>query len=151
MEVVIKIMMIVCLALIVIGLLMLWWCDYSLKKIAENLRRLDIEGEYRTKSHEIIFRWRLLRLYHGCDDSYVENWYYENTLTIPGSQINNFDENTFGAWMNEVKDKTGRKGKELFHPIRMALTGEANGPELKTLLPLIGYDKAYKRLRGEKA
>ena len=63
----------------------------------------------------------------------------------------NFDENTFGAWMNEVKAKTGRKGKELFHPIRMALTGEANGPELKTLLPLIGYDKAYKRLRGEKA
>ena len=33
----------------------------------------------------------------------------------------------------------------------MALTAEANGPELKTLLPLIGYDKAYKRLRGEKA
>lgn len=62
-----------------------------------------------------------------------------------------FDENTFGNWMNEIKAKTGRKGKELFHPIRMALTAEANGPELKTLLPLIGYDKAYKRLRGEKA
>ena len=62
-----------------------------------------------------------------------------------------FNENTFGAWMNDVKAKTGKKGKELFHPIRMALTGLANGPELKTLLPLIGYDKAYKRLRGEKA
>ena len=77
MENVIKIIMIVCLALIAIGLLMLLWCDYQLKKIAENLRRLDIEEEYRTKSHEIIFRWRLLRLYHGCDDSYVENWYHE--------------------------------------------------------------------------
>ena len=62
-----------------------------------------------------------------------------------------FNNDTFGIWMNEVKAKTGRKGKDLFHPIRMALTSEANGPELKTLLPLIGYDKAYKRLRGEKA
>lgn len=62
-----------------------------------------------------------------------------------------FDVETFGEWINEVKSATGRKGKDLFHPIRMALTAEANGPELKTLLPLIGYDKAYKRLRGEKA
>lgn len=62
-----------------------------------------------------------------------------------------FDVETFGTWINEVKSATGRKGKDLFHPIRMALTAEANGPELKTLLPLIGYDKAYKRLRGEKA
>jgi glutamyl-tRNA synthetase len=62
-----------------------------------------------------------------------------------------FDENTFGAWMNELKTQTGRKGKELFHPLRMALTAQSNGPELKTLLPLIGYEKAYKRLLGEKA
>ena len=58
---------------------------------------------------------------------------------------------TFGKKINEVKTATGRKGKDLFHPVRMALTGEANGPELKTLLPLIGYDKAYRRLKGEKA
>ena len=62
-----------------------------------------------------------------------------------------FNVDTFGAWMNDVKAKTGRKGKDLFHPIRMALTAEANGPELKTLLPLIGYEKAYNRLRGNKA
>ena len=77
MDNVIKITTVVCLILMVIGLLILLWCDYNLKKIAENLRRLDIEGEYRTKSHEIIFRWRLLRLHYGCDDSYVENWYKE--------------------------------------------------------------------------
>lgn len=62
-----------------------------------------------------------------------------------------FNEATFGAWINAVKAASGRKGKELFHPIRMALTGLADGPELKTLLPLIGYEKAYKRLRGERA
>lgn len=73
----IKIITIVCLAVIVIGLIVLWWCHYNLKKIEENLRRLDIESEYRTKSHEIIFRWRILRLYQGCNDGYVENWYKE--------------------------------------------------------------------------
>ncbi|MBR2299487.1 MAG: glutamate--tRNA ligase [Alphaproteobacteria bacterium] len=62
-----------------------------------------------------------------------------------------FDDETFSAWMNAVKEKSGLKGKDLFHPIRMALTGEASGPELKTLLPLIGYEKAYQRLKGQKA
>ena len=75
-------------------------------------------------------------------------------FTLKASEMlpkGDYDVETFGAWINEVKTATGRKGKDLFHPVRMALTGEANGPELKTLLPLIGYDKAYKRLRGEKA
>jgi glutamyl-tRNA synthetase len=67
---------------------------------------------------------------------------------LPPEPWNN---DTFNAWLNEVKAKTGKKGKELFHPIRKALTALDNGPELKTLLPLIGYDKAYKRLKGQKA
>jgi len=62
-----------------------------------------------------------------------------------------FTTDTFNTWINEVKVATGRKGKDLFHPIRMALTAEANGPEIRTLLPLIGYDKAYKRLKGGRA
>jgi len=62
-----------------------------------------------------------------------------------------FDNETFNTWMNKVKESTGLKGKDLFHPIRLALTGEASGPELKTLLPLIGYEKALKRLKGQKA
>ncbi|MBQ2811443.1 MAG: glutamate--tRNA ligase, partial [Alphaproteobacteria bacterium] len=63
----------------------------------------------------------------------------------------NWSGDTFSAWINEVKTVTGKKGKELFHPIRMALTGQENGPELKVLLPLIGYEKAFKRLNGTKA
>jgi glutamyl-tRNA synthetase len=62
-----------------------------------------------------------------------------------------WDENTFNAWLNIVKEQSGKKGKELFHPIRKALTALDNGPELKTLLPLIGYEKTLKRLKGEKA
>lgn len=62
-----------------------------------------------------------------------------------------WNEETWNAWVNEVRNKTGKKGKELFHPIRKALTAKENGPELKILLPLMGRIKAYNRLKGLKA
>ncbi len=43
----------------------------------------------------------------------------------------------FKAWMNEVKAETGVKGKELFHPVRIVLTGSHSGPEFDKLIPLI--------------
>ena len=58
---------------------------------------------------------------------------------------------TWSAWTNAVKAATGRKGKELFMPLRQALTASDHGPELKLLLPLIGRDRAQKRLKGETA
>lgn len=63
----------------------------------------------------------------------------------------NWDGETFNLWLNEVKTQSGKKGRELFHPLRQALTAQENGPELKILLPLIGREKAYKRLKGEEA
>ncbi len=54
----------------------------------------------------------------------------------------------FNEWMTRVKETTGRKGKELFMPIRKALTARENGPELKVILPLIGRDRVLKRLAG---
>lgn len=62
-----------------------------------------------------------------------------------------WNEETCNLWLNAVKAESGKKGKELFHPLRMALTAMENGPELKILLPLIGREKAYKRLQGEEA
>jgi glutamyl-tRNA synthetase/nondiscriminating glutamyl-tRNA synthetase len=43
----------------------------------------------------------------------------------------------FKLWMNEIKVETGVKGKELFHPVRIALTGSHSGPEFDKLIPLI--------------
>ena len=42
-----------------------------------------------------------------------------------------WNDDTFTLWMNEVKAQSGKKGRELFHPIRKALTAQENGPELK--------------------
>jgi len=44
---------------------------------------------------------------------------------------------TFKMVMNEVKVNTGAKGKDLFHPVRIALTGAPSGPEFDKLIPLI--------------
>ncbi|HEY6250776.1 MAG TPA: glutamate--tRNA ligase [Candidatus Angelobacter sp.] len=43
----------------------------------------------------------------------------------------------FKAIMNEVKEATGAKGKELFHPVRIMLIGSHSGPEFDKLLPLL--------------
>ena len=59
-----------------------------------------------------------------------------------------WDEATWGLWTDAVKQTTGRKGKALFMPLRLALTGLTHGPELKNLLPLIGRDRAKARLTG---
>jgi glutamyl-tRNA synthetase len=62
-----------------------------------------------------------------------------------------WNEETWPLWSSAVKEATGTKGKALFQPLRLALTGEAHGPELKHLLPLIGRDRAYARLEGKAA
>ena len=43
----------------------------------------------------------------------------------------------FKAMVNEVKEKTGAKGKELFHPIRIVITGSHSGPEFDKLIPIL--------------
>lgn len=62
-----------------------------------------------------------------------------------------WDEASWPAFTAKVKEATGRSGKALFHPLRLALTGQEQGPEMKTLLPLIGRKKAEARLKGESA
>ncbi|WP_187428976.1 Glutamate--tRNA ligase 1 [Roseobacter fucihabitans] len=53
-----------------------------------------------------------------------------------------FDDQTWGAWTAAVKEATGRKGRGLFMPLRKALTGQAHGPDMSALLPLLQVIKA---------
>ena len=50
-----------------------------------------------------------------------------------------------------LKERSDRKGKALFRPLRLALTGLEHGPDLAGLLPLIGRARAARRLSGETA
>src|SRR6056297_1299863 len=53
-----------------------------------------------------------------------------------------YDDSTWGDWTVRVKDATGRKGKGLFMPLRKALTGQAHGPDMSQVLPLLQTIKA---------
>src|SRR6266404_9175224 len=62
-----------------------------------------------------------------------------------------WDETMWKAWTSALAAASGRKGRALFHPLRLALTAREKGPEMAKLLPLIGRTKAIARLRGQVA
>ena len=57
----------------------------------------------------------------------------------------------WSVWTTAVKQRTGAKGKALFMPLRLILTGQAHGPDIATLTPLIGRERIARRLAGETA
>ncbi len=67
---------------------------------------------------------------------------------LPGEP---WDATTWTSWTGLVKTATARKGRALFHPLRLALTARDTGPELAALLPLIGRARVAARLAGQSA
>ncbi len=63
---------------------------------------------------------------------------------LPGEP---WDDAVWTTWTEALKARTGRRGRALFMPLRLALTGEDHGPELRALLPLIGRSRAANRLQ----
>ncbi len=65
----------------------------------------------------------------------------KNFIDIAADQLPDepFDEKTWDIWTSKIKEKTGLKGKDLFMPLRLMLTGKTHGPELKYFMPL--FDK----------
>lgn len=57
-----------------------------------------------------------------------------------------WDGATARSWAGALAEATGRKGRALWRPLRLALTGEEHGPDMAALLPLIGRDRVVSRL-----
>lgn len=55
-------------------------------------------------------------------------------------------EDLWKRWTSEVKERTGRKGRALFMPLRLALTGRDHGPDMAGMLSLMGRSAALRRL-----
>ncbi|MDO5641801.1 MAG: glutamate--tRNA ligase [Paracoccus sp. (in: a-proteobacteria)] len=53
-----------------------------------------------------------------------------------------YNAESWGQWTAAVKEATGRKGKSLFMPLRKAVTGQAQGPEMADVMPLLQVVKA---------
>jgi glutamyl-tRNA synthetase len=56
-----------------------------------------------------------------------------------------WDGSVWKTWTTAVRESSGRKGKALFAPLRLALTGLSSGPELADLLPLLGREGTLAR------
>jgi nondiscriminating glutamyl-tRNA synthetase len=49
--------------------------------------------------------------------------------------------------LSQLEEKTGRKGKSLYAPLRASVTGKTKGPELAKTLPLLGKDRIIRRIK----
>jgi glutamyl-tRNA synthetase len=100
-----------------------------------------------TRMADVIEMWRMVQ---GPVVPVVEN----RELLQRASELlppEPWGENVWQQWTKALGESTGVKGRALFHPLRLALTGCEHGPELKKLLPLIGRARALARLNGEAA
>jgi glutamyl-tRNA synthetase len=59
-----------------------------------------------------------------------------------------WSQETWRQLTNSLKDQTGKKGRDLFHPLRLALTGRDSGPEMAGMLQRIGKERAIRRLEA---
>jgi nondiscriminating glutamyl-tRNA synthetase len=72
---------------------------------------------------------------------------------ILGSVLRYFEDPIDGGWddqdslLSQLEKRTGRKGKELYAPLRAAITGKTRGPELAKTLPLLGKERVIKRIK----
>ncbi len=62
---------------------------------------------------------------------------------LPDGEI---DETTWVGWTGTLKEQSGRKGKQLFMPLRQALTGMSHGPEMDKMIALLGRERIVRRL-----
>lgn len=88
--------------------------------------------------------WDILHGEVKADLNSEERDFLHKTLTLLPPEP--WNESTWDVWLAAIKPTTERKGKELFMPIRKALTGIEHGPEFKKLLPQLGYEMVVKRL-----
>ena len=134
-----------------------WLHDRSFDEIADRLASLDLEpldSAFWDAVRANLEKLDDTKLWHGiCFGAVtpvIEDATFLNTATdlLPEEP---WDNTTWGTWTTAVKEATGAKGKALFMPLRLALTGLDHGPELKNLLPLIGRERASLRLAGQTA
>ncbi len=102
-----------------------------------NLSRFDDVAEW----------WGVIE---GCVEPVVEDRaFLEQALSLLPPEPWGLE--TWSVWTDALKTASGRKGRALFHPLRLALTARETGPDLGRLLPLIGRATATARLAGTAA
>lgn len=94
---------------------------------------------------ELELWWNII--YGNIEPKYNDENFLNTALEILPE--GNFDKNTWTNWTSILMEETGRKGKELYNPLRMCLTGQNKGPEMATLVFLMGRGKVLERLTNK--
>ena len=84
----------------------------------------------------------------GTIDSIIEDQDFLD-LALEALPIDQFNEKTWSTWTKKLSQVTGKKGKELYMPLRLCLTGQNKGPEMADLILMMGRDKVIKRLSNQ--
>ncbi|MEL6212640.1 MAG: glutamate--tRNA ligase [Pseudomonadota bacterium] len=92
--------------------------------------------------------WRAI--IEGAIDPVIEDETFaaQASALVPDAPLT---DESWSAFTAALKSQTGAKGKALFMPLRLALTGRKTGPEMGPLFKMIGAEKARARLSGERA
>lgn len=128
--------------------------DYS--DVADRLRALGIEGreDFWNAVRGNLELFADARVWWDVVSGTIDPIIEDSKITVAAAAVlppEPWSEATWSEWTSAVKARTGAKGKALFHPLRLALTGREAGPELKFLLPMMGRDRVLARLEGKRA
>ena len=94
--------------------------------------------------HEVSIWEKVITTIFNYKDFKIDN----NFIDIAADELPNdpYDLNTWDIWTSKISNKTGFKGKDLFMPLRLVLTGKSHGPELKYLIPLFDKNRILQKL-----
>lgn len=92
---------------------------------------------------DVIDWWKICHELPKIDKELDKNLLKTAAKLLPKDSIDN---ESWGVWTKAISHETGLKGKDLYLPLRIALTGMEHGPEMGKLLPLIGYENVMERL-----
>ncbi|ATO57274.1 glutamate--tRNA ligase [Bartonella sp. 1-1C] len=130
--------------------------ELTYEDIKTRLEKFSIHGEQAeyfwntvknniTKLNDTVLWWKIIHTDESFDVTSPEDRVYvqQSVHLLPEGGLN---DESWKIWTTALQEKTGRKGKALFMPLRQALTGITHGPEMGKILLLLGREKIIKRL-----
>ena len=119
--------------------------NYSVEKVIDKIRSeingVDIEKLWTFSQNNIVFL-KDIEIWFKAIKNIIDLKDYDIPEILINTAIENipdepFTYDTWDTWVKSISVKTGLKGKNLYMPLRLILTGKEKGPELKNFLPLL--------------
>ena len=126
---------------------------YNYEDIKSKFESLDIKIDskklWKFSQHNIEF-FKDIENWLSAIEIIIDTKKYEISDTLISAAIecipaDPFSYETWDSWTKAIKVKTGLKGKELYMPLRVILTGKEKGPELKNFLPLLDKETLLRK------